>query len=101
MSSSFSAGAFSHPKQQQGSESAHAAPQFSSITAYLHNHGYRMGKIIGEGSYSKVRLTTRYFSDGTPAYRLASKVISKSKQSSSGHYPENGPKATDSIADNQ
>jgi serine kinase len=40
-----------------------------------------MGKIIGEGSYSKVRLTTRYFSDGTPAYRLASKIINKKKAS--------------------
>ncbi|CAG7728082.1 unnamed protein product [Allacma fusca] len=56
-------------------------PQCSSITTYLHHHGYRMGKIIGEGSYSKVRLTTRYFSDGTPAYRLASKIINKKKAS--------------------
>jgi len=62
-------------------QSSHNLNSSPSITSYLHRHGYRLGKIIGEGSYSKVRLTTRYFSDGTPAYRLASKVISKKKAS--------------------
>lgn len=91
-SSSYSAGqgktardpSFSSSSLLSQMPSTNSSPQCStcsSITAYLHHHGYRMGKIIGEGSYSKVRLTTRYFSDGTPAYRLASKVINKKKAS--------------------
>ena len=47
----------------------------NNITADLHKHGYRMGSVLGEGSYSKVRLCIRYFADGSQAYRLACKVI--------------------------
>jgi len=63
----------------------HQVPQrqhFSSITAYLRFNGYKFGKVIGEGSYSKVKLTTKYMPDDrTAAYRLATKIINKEKAS--------------------
>jgi len=33
--------------------------RLNTLNAYLYHHGYRMGKLIGEGSYSKVRLCPR------------------------------------------
>ncbi|ODN06061.1 Testis-specific serine/threonine-protein kinase 1 [Orchesella cincta] len=59
--------------------------RLNTLNAYLYHHGYRMGKLIGEGSYSKVRLCPRRSDteDGQekdPA--VACKVINKRKASS-------------------
>jgi len=58
-----------------------------TLNDYLLQNGYRMGKLIGEGSYSKVRLCPRHTESGkgdgdTTTYTLACKVISKRKASS-------------------
>jgi len=58
------------------------------LNDYLLKHGYRLGKMIGEGSYSKVRLCPRLTVGGngdgdqrSPSPTIACKVISKRKAS--------------------
>jgi len=51
------------------------------IASYLNNNGYRMGKVLGEGSYSKVRVCNSYYSDGSLCRKIACKIINKKKAS--------------------
>jgi hypothetical protein len=49
------------------------------IQDYLHKAGFRLGKIIGEGSYSKVRICLRGNPDQTEWTPTACKVCSNSR----------------------
>jgi len=52
----------------------------SPILAALEKHGYRLGNVIGEGSYSKVRTAVKFY-DKNVYQRMACKVINKRRAS--------------------
>lgn len=53
----------------------------NSIAGLLRQKGYRLGKTIGEGSYSKVKTGVKYFNDGY-CMKMACKLIHKKRASS-------------------
>ncbi|XP_021948044.1 testis-specific serine/threonine-protein kinase 6 [Folsomia candida] len=57
------------------------ATGLNSMNAYFKQNGLRLGKIIGEGSYSKVRLCIVTNDQDGPEQVIACKVISKRKAS--------------------
>lgn len=60
MSSLTSARTSTACSQQTSSSSS----RINTLNAYLYKNGYRMGKVIGEGSYSKVKLCPRRSDNG-------------------------------------